>query len=240
MTNHIVLPSTLNVRASPRATADSTVLGVLPFGSVIEELDANADRTWLRVRVGTLEGWTSNRYLLRDDAYRAFPWVTEAVREFGVAEIPGPANNRRIQAYLAVVGAGADDETISWCSAFAKWCVMQARAQNTAIPEVKKIHSGARSWHKSNWGSDVTAKAPLGSIVVLWRRRSANEGDPKDATRTPDQVKKDGTGGHVGFLAEPFNTGDSTITLLGGNQSNQVCKSEYKLGVDYGMLSIRG
>ncbi|NJS37486.1 MAG: hypothetical protein HC765_15540, partial [Brachymonas sp.] len=87
---------------------------------VIEELDANEDRSWLRVRVGTLEGWASNKYLLRDEAHQAFPWVSQAVREFGVKELPGVAVNRRIQAYLSTVGAGdKNDDTTSWCSAFA-------------------------------------------------------------------------------------------------------------------------
>lgn len=241
MTNHIVLSTSLNVRSSPRATADSTILGVLPFGSVIEELDANADRSWLRIRVGMLEGWVSYRYLLLDEAYQASPWMAKAVAEFGVTEVSGPGSNRRIQAFLATTpGAGSSDET-AWCSAFAKWCVLQARALNDNIPDLKKISTGARSWHQTNWGTDLTATAPLGSIVVLWRRREPNEsGGAQDNVRTPGQVKKSGTGGHVGFLAEPFHAGDSQITLLGGNQKNCVCKSSYALGNNYGLLSIRG
>jgi len=240
MNHHIVLATTLNVRALPRATADSTILGVLPLGSVVEELDADADRSWLRVRQGTLEGWMSNTYLLREDALRGFPWVDKAAREFGVAEIPGPRNNPRIQDYLATVGVGDASESTSWCSAFAKWCVMQAQAHSTAVPGVKKITSGARSWHTSAWGADLTASAPLGAVVVLWRRRGPDEDDPKDATRTPEQVKKDGTGGHVGFLAEPFRASDAQVTLLGGNQGNRVGKSRYALGTNYGLMSMRG
>jgi hypothetical protein len=40
-------------------------------------------------------------------------------------------------------------------------------------------------------------------------------------------------------LAEPFNAGDQKVTLLGGNQGNQVSKSTYDFGNNYGLLSIR-
>lgn len=243
MTTHLVLPSALNVRAYPRATEDSTILGVLPFGAVIEELDANADRTWLRARVGTLEGWVSNKYLLRDEAHQTYPWMAHATREFGVAEIPGALINRRIEAYFSVAGApDANDDTTAWCSAFAKWCVLQARTQDGSIPDVKKINLSARSWHKHSWGIDVTTSTPLGAVAVLWRRRHPLESGSTEADRTgkPSEVLAQGSGGHVGFLAEPYKAGDKSITLLGGNQNNQVCKAKYGLGKDYGLLSLRG
>ena len=243
MSTHIVLPSALNVRAAPRATEDSTILGVLSFGTVIEALDANADRSWLRVRVGTLEGWVSNKYLLRDEAHQAYPWMAHAIHEFGVTEIPGTLINRRIEAYFSTAGApDANDDTTAWCSAFAKWCVIQARATDSSLPDVKKINLSARSWHKHHWGQDVTKTAPLGSVAVLWRRRSATENGAThaDRTGTPSEVLAQGTGGHVGFLAEPFQVGDTSIVLFGGNQSNQVCKAKYSLGKNYGLLSFRG
>jgi hypothetical protein len=243
MTTHIVLPTSLSVRLYPRATADSTVLGVLSKGIIIEELDADKDRAWLRCRVGALEGWVSNTYLLREAAYRANTWMPMAYNEFGVAETPGSSNHPRIDLYLAAIGlAGKKEEDNSWCSGFAKWCMLQARLANANVPDPKAIHSGARSWHKSAWGKDVTISAPLGSVVVLWRRRGVNEPGATEADRTgtPEQVRAKGTGGHVGFLASPFRSGDTQISLLGGNQNNRVCKASYALGKDYGLLSIRG
>ncbi len=240
MTTHVVLPTTLNVRIQPRATPDSTVLGVLPKGTVINELDANEDRTWLRIRISTLEGWVSNKYLLREAAYRANSWMAKASNEFGVAETPGSTNHPHIDAYLAVVGlTGQEEENNSWCSAFAKWCVAQAVLSDAKTPSPKKISSAARSWHAANWGVDMTGKAPLGSIVVLWRRRGAREDGGKDQARNVEQVISAGTGGHVGFLAKPFKQGDQKITLLGGNQGNKVGKSTYDFGKDYGLMSIR-
>jgi uncharacterized protein (TIGR02594 family) len=240
MTTHITLPTSLNVRIHPRATADSTVLGVLPKGTLIDELDANEDRSWLRCRIGTLEGWVSNKYLLREAAYRANAWMPVAYNEFGVAETPGNRNHPRIDLYLATIGlAGKAEENNSWCSGFAKWCMLQARLADPSTPNPKNITSGARSWHTSKWGTDMTAGAPLGSVVVLWRRREANEDGGKDQARSVAQVISAGTGGHVGFLAEPFNAGVQKVTLLGGNQGNQVSKSTYDFGNNYGLLSIR-
>jgi uncharacterized protein (TIGR02594 family) len=242
MTHHIVLCTTLNVRAQPRATSDSVITAVLPAGTAVEELDANADRSWLRIRLNAIEGWVNNRYLCRKEAYANYPWLSVAASEFGIAEISGPDHNPRIQTYLGtVVSKDVSDET-SWCSAFAKWCVLQARHSNLKIPDPKKVNSAARSWHLGNWGSDVSAQAPLGGIVVLWRRRTATEPGFTEADRngTPEQVLAKGSGGHVGFLASPYKPGDTHISLLGGNQSNRVCKATYQLGHDYGLLSIRG
>jgi hypothetical protein len=243
MQHHIVLPAALNVRAFPRTTKDSTILGVLPLGAVIQELDADENRTWLRVRVGSLEGWASNRYLLDDRVHQGFPWMLHAAKEIGVAELAGAPVNRRIEAYFSSVGAkGKNDDTTAWCSAFVTWCVLQARAQTPSIPNTTGIGLGARAWHTQSWGADVTALAPLGCIAVLWRRRGSTEpgATGADKSGTPDQVMKSGTGGHVGFLAEPFKPGDHKVVLLGGNQNNQVCKQTYNFGAQFGLLSLRG
>lgn len=240
MTFHIVMATSLNLRSEP-IVDDKTKLAEFPLGTQVEEMEAKPDRSWLRVRVGTMQGWMNNRHLLRAESYHAHPWLPIAVREYGVgvAEVAGTGSNPRIDEYLATVGA-SDDET-AWCSAFAKWCVLQARASNPAIPAPTKITAAARSWHISQWGKDVTASAPLGSVVVLWRRRESDEKAFTDVDKngSADEVRTLGTGGHVGFLASPFKTGEAQISLLGGNQSNRVCKETYTLGKDYGLLSIR-
>jgi len=237
MTSHIVLVTSLNLRAEPRVK--SRKLAEFPLGTQVEELSSNDDRSWLRVRIGTLEGWMNNSHLLRSASYYAQTWLPIAVREHGVAE-RAVKSNPRIDEYLATVGT-SDDET-SWCSAFAKWCVLQARQGNPKIPDPKKITAAGRSWHLQKWGTDVSATGPLGSIVVLWRRRTATESGFTEVDRSgsPEQVMAKGTGGHVGFLASPFKLGDTQISLLRGNQNNQVCKSTYPLGNNYGLLSFRG
>ena len=53
----------LKVREGPGLTYNS--LGTLAFDTLVEELDANADRSWLKVKnsTGTLIGWSSAAYL---------------------------------------------------------------------------------------------------------------------------------------------------------------------------------
>lgn len=63
--------------------------------------------------------------------------------------------------------------------------------------------AAARSY--LTWGVRL-AKPTMGCVVVLWR------GTPKSPN------------GHVGFFVDQ---GESTVTLLGGNQGDRVCESKY-------------
>jgi uncharacterized protein (TIGR02594 family) len=127
-------------------------------------------------------------------------WMPHALGELGQKEIPGDANNPRIQEYYAaVVGAkraeGLDDE-VPWCSAFANWAVIQAGLPGT--------HSlAARSWLK--WGKETVAPFP-GCVCVFWRD------DPA------------GSKGHVAFY---MGAAVNSILVLGGNQGNAVSVRPY-------------
>lgn len=206
MKSHVVLATSLNLRTAPHVD-NTAILAALPLGTMVEELDANADRSWLRVRLGALEGWMNNRYLLRTDAYHACPWLPIAVGEFGVAEVAGIENNPRIQTYLAtVIGGEVADET-AWCSAFAKWCVLQARAANPKIPDLKKITASARSWHSNQWSTDVTATAPLGSMVVCGAgvRQMRKAQRKQTAAAQPNRCKTKATAGILVFWLHRSN-----------------------------------
>ena len=102
-------------------------------------------------------------------------WLEVALGELqsGVAEVPGPASNPRIDAYLRTVGLGPDDET-PWCAAFTHWCLAEAGLMGTARPN-------ARSY--IHWGTPV-GEPRLGAITVLWRG------------------SRDGWQGHVAFLMD--------------------------------------
>ena len=99
-------------------------------------------------------------------------WLVPAFQELiaGVSEVPGPASNPRIDAYLATVGMQSGDET-AWCSAFVNWALDQAGIGGTGKPN-------ARSF--LDWGDPCEPR--VGAITVLWR------GAP------------DGCQGHVAFL----------------------------------------
>ncbi len=135
----------------------------------------------------------------------AAPWMAHARAELGVTEVPGPASNPRILAYLSSCDRGtrpwlAHDQT-SWCSAFVNWCMQRAN-----LPRTRSL--GARSW--CDYGEPVLrAELEYGDIVVLWR------GVKLSAARK-------NAPGHVAFF-ERWSTVDRGVAwLLGGNQGNRV------------------
>jgi len=124
-----------------------------------------------------------------------------ALGEFGISEINGPANNRRIVQYSKDIGYGKTvlTEDTAWCSIFINWC-----AQKSGLESSGKLN--ARSW--LNVGEEV--KTPIaGDIVILWREN------------------KTSWKGHVGIY---INELKGKIYVLGGNQSNQVKISGYDSG----------
>jgi len=124
---------------------------------------------------------------------------TLAHRFMGVKEVPGKQNHPLISWWLMLCkfGLEAADE-IPWCSAF-----VNAIAWSLALPWTQS--AAARSWLKV--GESVNLEdAICGFDVVILERG------------------KDGVSGHVGFYVRHTA---STVTLLGGNQSNAVTEQEF-------------
>lgn len=108
-------------------------------------------------------------------------------------------HNPTIIGYFAEVGHSwvTDDET-AWCSAF-----VGAMLERAGIRSTRSL--AARSYLQ--WGEPVERKdAKPGDVVVFWR------GAP------------DGWQGHVAFFVKDNGL---TLTVLGGNQSDQVCETQY-------------
>lgn len=132
------------------------------------------------------------------------PWFAVAAREEDTVERK-PGTNPRIVEYLATckglsAADRASDET-PWCSAFANWCLLIAGIAGTRS-------AAALSW--AGWGREDGAPGP-GSIVV-WRRLEGRQGQLRQV------------GGHVAFLVEDRGEG---LYVLGGNQSDSVCRKTY-------------
>ena len=133
-------------------------------------------------------------------------WLAVAMAEERAGIHEGdPTGARRILAYLATCGdlepgEGERDDT-PWCSAFLNWCVMQAGFPGT--------DSGwATSW--ADWGREDADPGP--GTIVVWRRS-------RDLGRGLEPV-----GGHVAFLLEQH---DDRLHVLGGNQRDAVCRTDY-------------
>lgn len=105
---------------------------------------------------------------------KASPWMTLALAELGVAEIPGAQANARIVEYQKAtpIGAAGNDE-IAWCADFVNFVLQEAGFPGTGSP-------AARSFLQ--WGSFLDAPT-YGAIVVLSRGSNPAQG-------------------HVGFLID--------------------------------------
>lgn len=134
------------------------------------------------------------------------PILSKAFSQYGIMEIKGKADNPEITKYfdaLGFDGAALKDET-SWCAAFVNWVAKECKLPHT-------LRLNARSW-ETMWDEATAPK--MGDVVVLWR------GQTPDECIGNTNLKK----GHVGFFIR--EDGD-TIWMLGGNQSNMVCISQY-------------
>ncbi len=151
------------------------------------------------------------------------PWLERAreVAQLGVLEIPGPEHHPLILEFGKAVNLEVTTDEIPWCSNFVNWCFAECDLLGT--------HSArARSW--LHWGTPLPMDNPAFGCVVITKR--GGSGQPgKDVIDAK---------GHVGFLIDiPTPT---EVTLLGGNQSNQVCERTYPIErvLDYRWLALQG
>ncbi len=167
MSKFVVTASSLNLRKQPQI-ADN-ILGTLDRGSEVSMISKSADGLWLEVNDGQRVGWSSAKYLVSRGSEQTpvvpseeFPWMAIAVSELGVAEVPGPGDNPRIQEYLRSTDLdrqlASNDET-PWCSGFVNWCIEKAGYAGTNSAR-------ARSW--LHWGKPLTTPR-RGCITVFTR-----------------------------------------------------------------------
>ena len=128
-------------------------------------------------------------------------WMLIARGEVGQREVAGGRNNPRIVEYHQTTSLRATNDETPWCSSFVNWVLGRAGHQGTGS-------AAAISW--KSWGEPVGGlpQARSGDVVVLHRH-----GAPA-------------TSNHVGFLVR---SEEGRVTLLGGNQGNQVKESNYDL-----------
>lgn len=127
--------------------------------------------------------------------------LLEAMSRYGLAEIPGPAENRDIVAMSKALGYPFKSEDDNWCGIFMAYCALQ-----TGLQPPEKAYT-ARNWLK--WGYEPTAPE-TGDIVVFWR------------------VAPDSWQGHVGIFINFADPRREFINVLGGNQGNRVCIAPYE------------
>jgi len=168
-----VTADSLNIREEPKLTGK--ILGALHKDEIVEWISTSGDGYWHKIkRADGLVGWSSHKYLVSlenegDIQQEAFPWMPVAIREIGVYEYAGAADNPRIVEYLSSTSLGepyrSNDET-AWCSSFVNWCVEKAGYAGTDS-------AWAKSW--LNWGQAIK-KPRRGCIVVLTREGGGHVG----------------------------------------------------------------
>jgi len=133
-------------------------------------------------------------------------WMPIAKTEKGIREIlkPGQHHKRIIEYHSTTMLKATTDET-PWCSSFVNWVVIKAgyKGTNNAL---------AKSWLK--WGKEL--KIPREGAIVIVKKKN----------KKSDAETGSSTGFHVAFFVRKSAT---HITLLGGNQGDQVKESNYRL-----------
>lgn len=121
-----------------------------------------------------------------------------ASQYIGLQEIKGAEDNPMIVQMFEDIGHGwVKDDETAWCSCFVNWVAMQVGC-------VYSNRLDARSWLDT--GTNNNYPKP-GDIVVLWREN------------------KTSWKGHVGIFIGFTKAGN--ISILGGNQRNEVNITEY-------------
>jgi uncharacterized protein (TIGR02594 family) len=130
-----------------------------------------------------------------------------AERFVGVKEVSGPVSNALVLAMLRLDEPWPTHDEVPWCSAFVNFVCWMLR-----LPRSKSLR--ARSWLTVGTPVHVLGAVVGFDIVVLSRG---------SMVMAPPATVLDGPG-HVGFFAGA--EGDM-VSLLGGNQNNQVSVSQY-------------
>lgn len=135
-------------------------------------------------------------------------WMAIARGEAGQREVAGSRHNARIVEYHQTTSLRARSDETPWCASFVNWTMEQSGRRGTDS-------AAAISW--ASWGDRVNGlgNAHNGDVVVIRNKASGQN--------------------HVGFFV---SGGDGRVTLLGGNQSNQVKESSFGLGT-YDVVAVR-
>jgi uncharacterized protein YgiM (DUF1202 family)/GH25 family lysozyme M1 (1,4-beta-N-acetylmuramidase) len=158
-----VTASTLNVRQGP-STSD-TIIGSLPFNSVVKALEKNADGSWIKILRDSdgLTGWCSASYLEPTDAPTEPPtveaknWYQVKAMTLNVREGPSTSNNKigTLSQGQIVVELEANDDG-SWVriqrfDGLVGWCAVSYLTDlGTTSPEqlTQRIFSGVTYFRK--------------------------------------------------------------------------------------------
>lgn len=129
----------------------------------------------------------------------ALPWLIEARRAIGVAEVAGPQSNPLIIGWGKRLKIDYRSDETSWCGLFVAHCIRTALAHEP-LPATPLA---ARSWQR--FGVACPVPQP-GAVMCFWR------------------VSRSDWRGHVGFYV---GEDASAYHILGGNQGDAVTVARF-------------
>lgn len=174
-----------------------------------------------------------------------------AKSQIGFKEIPGPDHNKKILEYHTTCLLQATNDETPWCSAFANWCfiiaglVVNRREMISLLIEkrwsirhfdqwTKSADEFSKEYNLGEWLEEPitlpTLSASARSFLLFGKEAKGDVGDLIILKRGLDPIA-----GHVGFVCE---TRGDVVTVLGGNQSNEVKLSLFNLNDLLGFRSL--
>ncbi|WP_299723116.1 CHAP domain-containing protein [Devosia sp.] len=133
-------------------------------------------------------------------------------------EWDSPFANPLIVLLFAATGTKPAGDTTAWCAAFMSWCIERVGLSSAHSAASKAYRSfGPALWEK---GGAFPTDLPAGSIAVF--RSLSNPSH-----------------GHVAFYLGADLSSEKDISVLGGNQSDTIGVSRYRLDGDLELHSIR-
>jgi uncharacterized protein (TIGR02594 family) len=187
----------LNVREAPSITAPA--IGYLHKDDTVDYISTSGDGYWLKIKNRSLEGWASHKYLAE---------VHDSERE---EEFPWMSIAMAEQGIKEFPGDGDNPRIVEYLQSTtldAPYNANDETAWCSAFVNWCVERSGyegtdsawARSW--LNWGKPTSR--PVRGCIVVFKRESQS--------------------GHVGFYVGKTQ---SRISVLGGNQSDEVNEGKY-------------
>lgn len=195
--NYLVKADRVNVRSGPGLNFE--VWDKLTKDDLVIPADAHG---WVPILMENNEGvgWVSAQFLEpynQPEPIVKAPWLAIAAGELGISEIAGSKDNPRIIEYLRESNPAGAADQVLHDEIY--WC-----AAFVGWVFLSWGYKGTGTWWARdylNWGRKVSDPYP--GCVVIFKR---------------------GDGGHVAFW---LDDNGNEILVLGGNQSNKVCKAWY-------------
>lgn len=209
MSFHVVTASALRLREAPRP--DAKVLASVPRGSSVELVDKDATGVWSQVKRGKQRGWMSSKYLsplgLPGAPNRAHEEFAWLPIAFGELGVREVLGDGDATRVRVYLASVELDRTLAQNDE-TPWCSAFAAWCVETAGYASTNSARAKSW--LDWGRPLI-KPRRGCIAVF--------------DRPPH-------GGHVGFF---LSATGSSVTILGGNQSDRVCVADYPMSrlLDY-------